>query len=408
MQVSQGYFSFMAPVNQPLRLRVFQHVPHEGLGSLESYFVARGAEIAYTRLFTGELPPSRDAFDFLIVLGGPMNVDDEALYPWLAPEKAAIRAALDAGKPVLGLCLGAQLMAVALGGKVTRNLHREIGWWPVERLAEAKGNWAAQCFPASFTAFHWHGDTFSIPAGATSLFCSEGCAHQGFAWGDHAVALQFHPEITADAINAWIAAAEAEGGAELRSSAYVQDGATMQREAADGRVVADSNRWMAALLDALLRNASNGERPKGNPVTRLFTTAKHWQLVIAFVAPIFLLRGFGLLVSGAIFYFWFYAIFMRISQKQHVYVSHRFAVRIALVFCVGGAFWRQFMGVPGPVNFVGMLAVAYLLVMASRCLSRIRNVEAGKINFWAALFSLWFFPFGIWYIQPKINRMEAA
>src|SRR5690606_27825157 len=150
-----------------------------------------------------------------VVLGGPMNVYEDDKYPWLAAEREALRAALAAGKPVLGLCLGAQLMSVALGGAVTRNAHREIGWWPVEQLPGPDAHWAAACFPAAFTTFHWHGDTFSIPGGAVSLFRSAGCAHQGFAWGERAVGLQFHPEITPQAVGRWIEEAEAGGGGDL-------------------------------------------------------------------------------------------------------------------------------------------------------------------------------------------------
>jgi GMP synthase-like glutamine amidotransferase len=239
----------------PVRLRVFQHVAHEGLGSLESFFAARGADVKYTRFFAGEVPPDPSAFDFLVVLGGPMNVDEEALYPWLAGEKKVIREVLAAGKPVLGLCLGAQLMAVALGGAVTRNAHREIGWWPVEKLTEKlpelAGHWAASCFPDRFTTFHWHGDTFSIPPGATALFRSEGCMHQGFAWGERAVALQFHPEITAEAIDKWIAESVVEGGGDLKPGQYVQDAEAMRWDAARTDYIAQNNRWMTALCAKL-------------------------------------------------------------------------------------------------------------------------------------------------------------
>jgi GMP synthase-like glutamine amidotransferase/predicted DCC family thiol-disulfide oxidoreductase YuxK len=251
----------------PLRLHVFQHVAHEGLGSLESFFTVRGADIAYTRFFAGDLPPQSSAFDFLIVLGGPMNVDEEKLYPWLAAEKQAIRGALDAGKPVLGLCLGAQLIAVALGGTVTRNAHREIGWWPVEKLPGLAGHRAASCFPDRFTTFHWHGDTFSIPPGATPLFRSEGCANQGFAWGNRkggAVALQFHPEITAEAIEVWIAEAVSEGGGDLKPGPYVQDAEAMRRDAARTDAIADNNAWLTALCEQMLR-AAPVENPPAHP-----------------------------------------------------------------------------------------------------------------------------------------------
>src|SRR5690606_31100731 len=157
--------------------------------------------------------------------------------------------------PVLGLCLGAQLMSVALGGAVTRNAHREIGWWPVEKLPGLDAHWAAACFPAAFTTFHWHGDTFSIPGGAVSLFRSAGCAHQGFAWGERAVGLQFHPEITPQAVGRWIEEAEAGGGGDLAPGTYVQSAGAMRRDAADGERVEENNRWMAALCGLLMDRA---------------------------------------------------------------------------------------------------------------------------------------------------------
>jgi GMP synthase-like glutamine amidotransferase len=234
----------------PLRLQVFQHVAHEGLGSLEPVFLAQGATIAYTRLFAGDLPPETSTYDFLVVLGGPMNVYEIDLHPWLSSETVAIRAALDAGKPVLGLCLGAQLMSVALGGVVTRNAHREIGWWPVEKNPGAGDPFVTDCFPERFMTFHWHGDTFSIPPGARGLYRSEACAHQGFAWGDRAVGLQFHPEITPRDIVKWIAESVAEGGGDLEPGPYVQSPTTMHGTPGD---FAGNNEWMSALCMRLMR-----------------------------------------------------------------------------------------------------------------------------------------------------------
>ncbi len=249
-----------------LRIHVFQHVPHEGSGSLASVFAAQGAELATTRFFADDPLPSPDAFDLLLVLGGPMNVYEHARYPWLAEETAFIGEALRAGKAVLGLCLGAQLMAVALGGRVTANAHREIGWWPVERIPDADDNERASCFPERFTTFHWHGDTFSIPPGAVALFRSEACAHQGFAWGARAVGLQFHPEITADAVEAWIEVAQKSGttgaggesGGDLRPGPYVQTAAAM-RDGAGARagLVAENNRAMERLFTVLTRGLRN-------------------------------------------------------------------------------------------------------------------------------------------------------
>lgn len=208
-------------------------------------FKARGASVRYTRFFAGERPPKPEAFDFLVVLGGPMGVYEEGEHPWLPSEKVALKAALDAGKPVLGLCLGAQLLADALGAKVAPGAHREIGWWPVERVHAAAVHPVAACFPERFSTFHWHGDTFAIPDGATPLFRSAACANQGFVWKDRAVALQFHPEITPEAISAWIAAADGD----LRPGPWIQDEAALR---GTPELYAENHRWMEKLCGAML------------------------------------------------------------------------------------------------------------------------------------------------------------
>ncbi len=261
-----------------LRIHVLQHVSHEDPGSLASVFAAHDVIPSVTKLYDNDPLPASDAFDMLLVLGGPMNVYERERYPWLVAETACIGEALHAGKAVLGLCLGAQLMAVALGGRITRNAHREIGWWPVETLPDARDDARAACFPARFTTFHWHGDTFSLPPGAVPLFRSEGCAHQGFAWGPRAVGLQFHPEITAEAVEEWIAVAmrvrtaqEAQqaqevqkvqkvagvmahhpGGGDLEPGPYVKTAAAMREAAGPGAgFVADNNRALERLFKVL-------------------------------------------------------------------------------------------------------------------------------------------------------------
>ena len=230
-----------------MRIQVFQHVPFEGVGSLESFFSEAGVHVAYTRYHDGDSPPAPEAFDLLLVMGGPMGVYDEEIHPWLREEKQALQNALDAGKPVLGICLGSQLLAEVLGGVVTRNAHKEIGWWPVESLSDSASSWISGCFPDRFTTFHWHGDTFSIPPGATSLFRSEGCAHQGFVWNDRAVGLQFHPEITPGAIASWLE----NGDEEVRAGGpYVQTPDQMCGKAED---FSENNGWIAKVCEELIR-----------------------------------------------------------------------------------------------------------------------------------------------------------
>jgi GMP synthase (glutamine-hydrolysing) len=133
-------------------------------------------------------------------MGGPMSVHDEGLYPWLAEEKNLIEGALKAHKRVLGVCLGAQLLANVLGAKVSKNQHKEIGWFPVELTRQAASSDLLAGFPESFPAFHWHEETFAIPAGARHLARSEACENQAFEFGGTALAVQFHLEVTASAV----------------------------------------------------------------------------------------------------------------------------------------------------------------------------------------------------------------
>lgn len=146
------------------RAHVLQHVPFEGLGSIEPWLVTAGYSITWTRFFTGGNLPAPDDPDLLIVLGGPMSVNDETAFPWLRDEKRFVRRSIEAGVPLLGICLGAQLIASALDARVYPNRHREIGWFPVYRTPDEPG-----VFPERFDAFHWHGETFDLPSGAALL-----------------------------------------------------------------------------------------------------------------------------------------------------------------------------------------------------------------------------------------------
>lgn len=207
-------------------IRVFQHVPFEGIGSMAAWAAEENHRLSHTRFHAGELPPAAPDYDLLIVMGGPMGVHDEKVLPWMTAEKRAIAEALEAGKAVLGVCLGAQLLADVLGAPVTRNRTAEIGWFPVRLSGEARRTWLAEAFPESFTAFHWHGDTFAIPAGAVPLGSSDACANQGFLLGDKVLALQFHPEVTQGSLEDLIVAC----GDELKPGAFVQDAAALRQD----------------------------------------------------------------------------------------------------------------------------------------------------------------------------------
>jgi GMP synthase-like glutamine amidotransferase len=200
-----------------MKVHWFQHVPFEGLGAIEEWLLARGHTLSCTRFYADEAPPvNSDGFDWLIVMGGPMNVYQYDVHPWLLSEKQLIREAITAGKRVLGICLGAQLIADVLGGKVYQNGEREIGWFPVR--AVSAGVASSFVLPAETSVFHWHGDTFSLPPGSVWLAESDGCAHQAFAVGARVLGLQFHLEMTAASVSG-IAQACAD---ELASGRYVQ------------------------------------------------------------------------------------------------------------------------------------------------------------------------------------------
>jgi GMP synthase-like glutamine amidotransferase len=173
-----------------------QHVPFENLGSIEPALKKKGHQLAATHLYKNEPLPAVDDIDWLIVMGGPMGIYDENAFPWLKPEKTFIYNAIDSGKIVLGTCLGAQLIADALSAKVYKNRHREIGWFPINRSPEAGNTILSTAMPGRLEVFHWHGDTFDIPKGATILAESEACKNQGFIMDDRIVALQFHLETT--------------------------------------------------------------------------------------------------------------------------------------------------------------------------------------------------------------------
>ena len=184
---------------------VLQHVSHETLGTLETILSEAGFTCRYVELFRDPLPRVEVAQAAgLIVLGGPMNVDQTDEFPFLAVELDWIREAVDLGLPVLGVCLGAQLLAKALGASVTASPVKEIGWYPLQLAPEAVDDrLLAGCGP-QLTVFQWHGDTFELPRGAVRLAGSELCENQAFRYGENAYALQFHIEVTAEMIDRWL------------------------------------------------------------------------------------------------------------------------------------------------------------------------------------------------------------
>lgn len=230
-----------------MNLHYLQHVPFEGLGSIASWAKARRAQISRTRLFAGEALPSADEIDLLVVMGGPMGVYDERDYPWLVREKEFLKQAINFGTRILGVCLGAQLIADVLGAKVYPNDHKEIGWFPIEGTRSASSNPIGKVLSTAGEVFHWHGDTYDLPAGATHLAKSRACKHQAFSVGNQILALQFHLETTPNAAQALIDHC----GHEIVDAPYIQpphEILTNQRE------FERINSLMADCLDLLIPN----------------------------------------------------------------------------------------------------------------------------------------------------------
>lgn len=179
----------------PLRIHSIHHVPFEGLGYIADWAREREHHLSATWQHQNDPLPDLSEVDLLIVIGGPMGVGDEHLYPWLSAEKALIRLAIQREIPVLGICLGAQLIADVLGASVGPQGYREIGWFPIQRTGTPLDPPWLESVPLSMDVLHWHGDRFELPENAQSLWSSEACPNQGFICGS-ALALQFHMEIT--------------------------------------------------------------------------------------------------------------------------------------------------------------------------------------------------------------------
>ena len=220
---------------------ILQHHPIEEPGSLTPWLARHTTKNQIVRLYAGEECPNPEVVDLLIILGGPMSVNDEEEFPWLRKEKSFIRQVINRQRPVLGICLGAQLIASALGAEVKPNPHKEIGWLPIEGL-ETK---TAMTLPST-TVFQWHGDTFALPTGAILLARSEACVHQAFLYKDNVLALQFHLESTPELVQRFIET----GSDELVDAPYIQTPQAIL--AAPDELYDAGNTLLEELLDRLI------------------------------------------------------------------------------------------------------------------------------------------------------------
>ena len=203
-----------------MRVYVLQHVPFEELGNIQPWLAQHNAEVHYCRLYANDPLPDVNETDLLIVLGGPMSVNDESHYPWLVAEKAFLAQAIAAEKPIVGICLGAQLIASCQGARIYSNYAKEIGWFDITAVA-ASGD--VLSLPASMHVFHWHGETFELPANAVLLASSLACNNQIFQLGKRVIGLQCHLETTADNARSMVLHC----ADELTGGSFIQDADTI-------------------------------------------------------------------------------------------------------------------------------------------------------------------------------------
>lgn len=179
-----------------MKIHCLQHVSFEGPAAIADWANLNGHTISYTRFYQNDTLPVELNFDLLVIMGGPMSFDDDAIYDWMPKEKAFIKKAVDAGVAAIGICLGAQFLALALGAKAHHGQEQEIGWFPVNFVDQTKFPF----LPPTTPVFHWHGDTFDIPSGALRIASTKAFPNQGFVWNKKVVGLQFHLEVTPESV----------------------------------------------------------------------------------------------------------------------------------------------------------------------------------------------------------------
>jgi GMP synthase-like glutamine amidotransferase len=234
-----------------MKIHCIIHERFEGIGCIRDWIVLKRHTVSFTCIYNQEAFPNPESFDFLIIMGGSMSVYREDIFPVLVNEKKFIRECIRLNKTIIGICLGAQLLADILGAKVYRGMEKEIGWFPVNMKKETLPH-SLQTLPGSIMAFHWHGDTFNLPEKASLFASSQATPNQGFFFGEKILALQFHYEVNGEALIEMI---ENAGNELSERRPFIQN----PDEIIDGlKYVDENNRIMFEILDFL---ESKTEKP---------------------------------------------------------------------------------------------------------------------------------------------------
>lgn len=229
-----------------MKIHCLTHVPFEDAANIQVWADYWDHKLSYTHLYKNESLPDLDDFDMLVIMGGSMNVHEEHLYYWLKDEKKFIQKAIASNKKVLGICLGAQLIANVLGGEVYANSHKEIGWHPVKLSSQAHHSSLFAGLPEEMEVFHWHGDTFSLPPKATPLASSEICANQAFEYQNNVLGLQFHIEYSVESIEKMLTHC----GDEIVEAPYIQSEKAIR---AGCDKIHNATNFLHQILDKLIR-----------------------------------------------------------------------------------------------------------------------------------------------------------
>lgn len=228
-----------------MKIHYLQHVPFENPGSILDWATSKKHTVTYTKLYENTDFPEMDEFEWLIIMGGPMNIYEEHRYPWLALEKIFIGRAIKENKVVLGLCLGAQLIADVIGGRVIPNQYKEIGWFKVKLLDGVATPYELSFLPKEPIVFEWHGDTFvDLPEEARLLATNDACKNQAFLYKERVYGFQFHFENTRTIIESLIEHCRED----METGPYVQ---SAEELLAGSCYMDQNNRWMDLFLTSL-------------------------------------------------------------------------------------------------------------------------------------------------------------